>query len=64
MPLFCSGKAVSITFYEPVYEVVIIRHEKRMRQTVSPFVACPTLHQFTALSQPSEEKIIEYKIMF
>ena len=43
----CSGKAMSITYYECVFAALVIRHAKRMRRIKLSSVACLALPFFS-----------------
>ena len=46
----CSGKAMSITYSEPVFLVLVTQRAKRMRRIILPSVVCPALPYFTTPS--------------
>ena len=45
----CCGKAISITYSETVFVVLVIQHAERMGRIMSS-VACPALHYFSTVS--------------
>ena len=61
----CSGKSISITYYECVFVALGIQHAMRMRLVILPSVACPALQYFSTLSHKRqrfrEKKVIEHK---
>jgi hypothetical protein len=46
----CSGKAISIKYYECVSLALVILHAKRMRRIILSSVACMYLQYFSTLS--------------
>ena len=46
----CSGKAMSITYYERVFVALGIQHAMRMIRIILSSVACPSPHYFFTLS--------------
>ena len=46
----CSGKAVSIIYYECVSVALFIQHAVRMCFIILPSVACLAVHYFPTLS--------------
>ena len=46
----CSGKAISITYFECVSAALVIQHAMRMRRIMLPSFSCPALPYFPTLS--------------
>jgi hypothetical protein len=72
---YCHGKTISITYIVCVCvcvcvcmcvsEALVIQHAKRMCRIILPYVACPALSYFSALSHKRvyfQKKCIEYNI--
>ena len=58
---WCSGKAVSIAYSEPVYVALVTQRAERMRRIILPPLACPAVPYFTILSHKSSEKLLNVK---
>ena len=47
---WCSGKLMSITYYECVFVALITQRAMRMRRFILSSVACPALQYISTLS--------------
>jgi hypothetical protein len=64
---WCSGNAISITYFERVSVTLGIQHVKRMLRIILSSVACPAVPYFSTLSHKRHdfwEKVIEHKKCF
>ena len=62
----CRGKAIGVTYSEPVFVALVFQHAKRIRLVILPFVASPAIPRSSTSSRKRHDflgkKVTEHKI--